>query len=70
MERYFDTKLEKVGSFLSVKFGILFYSWSVFCSNLFAEVLDSSAWQHGCGFEGHAKAALKQQSPLKRDPVI
>ena len=62
MEKYFETDLEKMGSFLSMKFGIRACSWSDLRSMLLSEVSGSSAWQNGCTIGVVLKDMRKQRS--------
>ena len=61
MERYFEAELEKMGSFLSMKFGIRSHNWSEFRSMVLAEVSGSPAWQNGCTLGMVLKDMRKQR---------
>ena len=62
MERYFESDLEKIGSFLSMKFGIRTCSWSDLRHKLLVEVSGNSEWQNGCTLGMVLKDMRKQRS--------
>ena len=62
MERYFESDLQKLGSFLSMKFGIRACTWSELRSLLLTEVSDCPAWQNGCTLGMVLKDMRKQRS--------
>ena len=65
MERYFETELAKLGSFLSMKFGIPECSWPGLRSRLLEEVLRNRAWHQGCTLGALLKDMREQRSNNK-----
>merc|ERR1712151_323489 len=47
LEKYFDMQLDRMGSFLAMKFGTLSKSWQELREGILAEVSDNPTWQKG-----------------------
>ena len=62
MEKYFESDMQQLGSFLAMKFGIRACTWSELRSLLLTEVSTSPAWQNGCTLGMVLKDMRKQRS--------